>query len=31
MVLFQNMINDIFEDMIDLGIITYIDDILIYT
>jgi hypothetical protein len=27
--LFQNMINKIFKDMIDLGVITYIDDILI--
>jgi hypothetical protein len=28
---FQNMINEIFKDMIDLSIITYIDDILIYS
>jgi hypothetical protein len=28
---FQNMVNDIFKDMIDLGIITYVDDILIDT
>jgi hypothetical protein len=28
---FQNMINKIFKDMIDLGIVTYIDDILIYS
>jgi hypothetical protein len=28
---FQNMINEIFKDMIDLGIVTYIDDILIYS
>jgi hypothetical protein len=28
---FQNMINEIFKDMIDLGIVAYIDDILIYS
>jgi hypothetical protein len=28
---FQIMINEIFKDMIDLGIVTYIDDILIYS
>jgi hypothetical protein len=28
---FQNMFNEIFKDMIDLGIIAYIDDILIYS
>ena len=28
---FQNMINDIFKDMIDLGIIIYLDDILMYS
>jgi hypothetical protein len=28
---FQNMINDTVKDMIDLGIIVYIDDILIYS
>jgi hypothetical protein len=28
---FQNMINEIFKDMIDLGIIAYIDNILIYS
>jgi hypothetical protein len=28
---FQNMINEIFKDMIDLGIIAYIDDILIFS
>jgi hypothetical protein len=28
---FQNMINKIFKDMIDLGGVTYIDDILIYS
>jgi hypothetical protein len=27
----QNMINEIFKNMIDRGIITYIDDILIYS
>jgi tRNA A37 N6-isopentenylltransferase MiaA len=27
---FQNMINERFKDMIDLGVIAYIDDILIY-
>jgi hypothetical protein len=28
---FQNMIHEIFKDMIDLGIVAYIDDILIYS
>jgi hypothetical protein len=28
---FQNMINEIFNDMIDLSIVTYIDNILIYS
>jgi hypothetical protein len=28
---FYNMINEIFKDMIDLGIVAYIDDILIYS
>jgi hypothetical protein len=28
---FQNMINEIFKDMIDLGIVAYINDILIYS
>jgi hypothetical protein len=28
---FQNMINEIFKNMIDLGVVTYIDDILIYS
>jgi hypothetical protein len=28
---FQNMINEIFKDMIDLGVVTYIDDVLIYS
>jgi hypothetical protein len=28
---FQNMINEIFKDMIDLGVIAYIDDTLIYS
>jgi hypothetical protein len=28
---FQNMINQIFNDMIDLSVIAYIDDILIYS
>ena len=28
---FQNMMNEIFRDMIDLGIVIYLDDILIYT
>jgi hypothetical protein len=28
---FQNMINEIFKDMIDLGVVAYIDDILIYS
>ena len=27
---FQNMIHDIFKDMIDLGVVIYLDDILIY-
>jgi hypothetical protein len=27
----QNMINEIFKDMFDLGVIAYIDDILIYS
>jgi hypothetical protein len=29
--LFQNMINKIFKDIIDLDIVAYIDDILIYS
>jgi hypothetical protein len=29
--LFQNMINEIFKNMIDLGVVAYIDDILIYS
>jgi hypothetical protein len=29
--LFQNMINEIFNDINDLGIVKYINDILIYT
>jgi hypothetical protein len=29
--LFQNMIKDIFKDMINLDIVTYIDNILIYS
>ena len=29
--MFQSMINDVFRDMLDVGVITYIDDILIYT
>ena len=28
---FQNMMNEIFKDMIDLGIVIYLDDILIYS
>jgi hypothetical protein len=28
---FQNMINEIFKDIIDLGIVAYIDDIFIYS
>ena len=28
---FQNMMNEIFKDMIDLGVVTYLDDILIYS
>ena len=28
--MFQNMMNDIFNDMIDLGVVIYLDDILIY-
>ena len=28
---FQNMMNEIFRDMIDLGVIIYMDDILIYS
>jgi hypothetical protein len=28
---FQNMVNEIFKHMIDLSIVTYIDDILIYS
>jgi hypothetical protein len=28
---FQNMLNEIFKDMIDIGIVAYIDDILIYS
>jgi hypothetical protein len=28
---FQNMINDIVKDMIDLGVVAYIDDIHIYS
>ena len=27
---FQNMMNEIFRDMIDLGVVIYLDDILIY-
>src|SRR5436853_769558 len=27
---FQNMMNDIFRDMIDMGVVIYLDDILIY-
>ena len=28
---FQNMINEIFRDMIDLGVVIYLDNILIYS
>jgi len=28
---FQSMINDVFRDMLDIGVIAYMDDILIYT
>ena len=28
---FQNMMNEIFKDMMDLGVIIYLDDILIYS
>jgi hypothetical protein len=28
---FQYIINEIFKDMIDLGVVSYIDDILIYS
>ena len=28
---FQNMMNEIFKDMIDIGVIIYLDDILIYS
>ena len=28
---FQNMMNEIFKDMIDLGVVIYFDDILIYS
>jgi len=28
---FQSMINDVFRDMLDVGVITYMDEILIYT
>ena len=28
---FQNIMNEIFRDMIDLGIVIYLDDILIYS
>ena len=28
---FQNMMNEIFRDMIDLGVVIYLDDILIYS
>jgi len=28
---FQSMINDVFRDMLDVGVIAYMDDILIYT
>jgi hypothetical protein len=28
---FQNMINEIFKDMINLGVVAYIDDTLIYS
>jgi hypothetical protein len=30
-VIFQNMINYIFRDLLDLGLIVYLDNILIYT
>jgi len=29
--MFQSMINDIFHDMLDVRVIAYIDDILIYS
>ena len=29
--MFQSMINDVFRDMLDVGVIAYMDDILIYT
>ena len=29
--MFQNMMNEIFKDMIDLGVNIYLDDILIYS
>jgi len=29
--MFQRMINDVFRDMLDVGVIAYMDDILIYT
>ena len=28
---FQGMINDVFRDMLDVGVIAYMDDILIYS
>jgi len=28
---FQSVINDVFSDMLDVGVIAYMDDILIYT
>ena len=28
---FQNIMNEIFKDMTDLGVVTYLDDILIYS
>ena len=28
---FQSMINDVFHDLLDVGVIAYMDDILIYT
>ena len=28
---FQNMTNDIFQDLIDLSVVIYLDDILIYS
>src|SRR5437016_6230411 len=28
---FQNMVNDIFRDMIDMGVVIFLDDILIYS